>query len=100
MFRCLKNLYSGNKTLHLNRDIFLERETIEELEALTTLCNQLEKWREETESDLTVSQRMSDKMRAEKKTLADEKRQLVLTLILFILFNPTVVFIQAHLLLV
>lgn len=47
------------------------------MEALTTLCRQLEQWREETESELTVSQRMSDKMRAEKRTLADEKRELV-----------------------
>ncbi|XP_072932201.1 coiled-coil domain-containing protein 40 [Epargyreus clarus] len=53
-----------------------EREATEELEALTTLCRQLEAWREETESDLTVSQRVSDKMRAEKRALADEKRQL------------------------
>ncbi|XP_053607595.1 coiled-coil domain-containing protein 40 [Plodia interpunctella] len=60
----------------LDQDIATERETIQEVEALTTLCRQLEKWREETESDLTVSQRMSDKMRAEKKTLADEKREL------------------------
>lgn len=58
-----------------------EREATEELEALTTLCRQLESWREETESDLTVSQRMSDKMRAEKRALADEKRQLVRTLL-------------------
>lgn len=55
----------------------VEREAIEELEALTALCKQLEAWRDETESDLTVSQRMSDKMRAEKRALADEKRQLV-----------------------
>ncbi|XP_030024984.1 coiled-coil domain-containing protein 40 isoform X2 [Manduca sexta] len=60
----------------LEEDTIREREATEELEALTTLCRQLEEWREETESDLTVSQRMSDKMRAEKKALADEKRQL------------------------
>ncbi|KAL0892816.1 hypothetical protein ABMA27_014509 [Loxostege sticticalis] len=60
----------------LEQDIVTEREATEELEALTTLCRQLEEWREETESDLTVSQRMSDKMRAEKRALADEKRQL------------------------
>ncbi|KAM3964343.1 LOW QUALITY PROTEIN: lethal (2) 41Ab [Aphomia sociella] len=63
-------------TEKLDQDIITEREATEELEALTALCRQLEEWREETESDLTVSQRMSDKMRAEKKTLADEKRQL------------------------
>lgn len=56
---------------------FLEREATEELEALTTLCRQLEAWRDETESDLTVNQRMSEKMKTEKKALADEKRQLV-----------------------
>ncbi|CAG9584554.1 unnamed protein product [Danaus chrysippus] len=60
----------------VEKSIITEREATEELEALTTLCRQLEAWREETESDLTVSQRMSDKMRAEKKLLADEKRQL------------------------
>ncbi|XP_059059138.1 GRIP and coiled-coil domain-containing protein 2 [Achroia grisella] len=63
-------------TEKLEQDVISEREATEELEALTTLCRQLEEWREETESDLTVSQRMSNKMRAEKKTLADEKRQL------------------------
>ncbi|XP_034830510.1 coiled-coil domain-containing protein 40 [Maniola hyperantus] len=60
----------------LEQNTVTEREASEELEALTTLCRQLEAWREETESDLTVNQRMSDKMRVEKKTLADEKRQL------------------------
>ncbi|CAB3253752.1 unnamed protein product [Arctia plantaginis] len=60
----------------LEQDVMREREAIEELEALTTLCRQLESWRDETESDLTVSQRMSDKMRAEKLALANEKRQL------------------------
>ncbi|CAK1547011.1 unnamed protein product [Leptosia nina] len=60
----------------LDQHILTEREATEELEALTSLCRQLESWREETESDLTVSQRMSDKMRAEKRALADEKRQL------------------------
>ncbi|KOB65648.1 putative cohesin subunit [Operophtera brumata] len=60
----------------LEQDQLNEREATEEMEALTTLCRQLEKWREETESELTVSQRMSDKMRAEKLTLADEKREL------------------------
>ncbi|KAJ0177053.1 hypothetical protein K1T71_007062 [Dendrolimus kikuchii] len=60
----------------LEQDVMTEREATEELEALTALCKQLEAWREETESDLTVSQRMSDKMRAEKRALADEKRQL------------------------
>ncbi|XP_038212034.1 coiled-coil domain-containing protein 40 [Zerene cesonia] len=60
----------------LDQMIMTEREATEELEALTSLCRQLEAWREETESDLTVSQRMSDKMRAEKRALADEKRQL------------------------
>ncbi|CAG9786322.1 unnamed protein product [Diatraea saccharalis] len=60
----------------LEQDIITEREATEELEALTALCRQLESWRTETESDLTVSQRMSDKMRAEKRALADEKREL------------------------
>ncbi|CAK1595867.1 unnamed protein product [Parnassius mnemosyne] len=60
----------------LERNTVQEREATEELEALTTLCKQLEAWREETESDLTVNQRMSEKMRAEKRALADEKRQL------------------------
>ncbi|CAH0398019.1 unnamed protein product [Chilo suppressalis] len=60
----------------LEQDLMTEREATEELEALTALCRQLESWRTETESDLTVSQRMSDKMRAEKRALADEKRQL------------------------
>lgn len=64
-------------TVNVNYNDNTERELTEEFEALTTLCRQLETWREETESDLTVSQRMSDKMRAEKKALADEKRQLV-----------------------
>ncbi|XP_063380466.1 coiled-coil domain-containing protein 40 [Cydia fagiglandana] len=60
----------------LEQNMIAEREAIEEMEALTSLCRQLEAWREETESELTVKQRMSDKMRAEKKTMADEKRQL------------------------
>ncbi|XP_073957170.1 uncharacterized protein [Choristoneura fumiferana] len=60
----------------LEQDTNAEREATEELEALTSLCRQLEAWREETESELTVSQRMSDKMRAEKKAMADEKREL------------------------
>ncbi|XP_026490802.2 coiled-coil domain-containing protein 40 [Vanessa tameamea] len=60
----------------LEENIHAEREATEELEALTTLCRQLETWREETESELAVSQRVSDKMRVERKTLADEKRQL------------------------
>ncbi|VVD04472.1 unnamed protein product [Leptidea sinapis] len=52
---------------------FLEKENaIAEEEIL----NLLETWREETESDLTISHRMSDKMRAEKKKLAEEKREL------------------------
>ncbi|XP_052759423.1 myosin-3 [Galleria mellonella] len=63
-------------TEKLEQDIISEREATEELEALTALCRQLEEWRDETESDLTVSQRISDKMRTEKRTLADEKRQL------------------------
>ena len=50
---------------------------MEEMEALAALVRQLEAWRDETETDLTVSQRVSDKMRAEKQALADEKRQLV-----------------------
>lgn len=66
-----------SKTWFIPFCFFPEREATEELEALTTLCRQLEQWREETESELTVSQRMSDKMRAEKRTLADEKRELV-----------------------
>ncbi|XP_052740436.1 coiled-coil domain-containing protein 40 [Bicyclus anynana] len=61
---------------NLDQNIITEREASEELEALTMLCRQLEAWREETESDLTVNQRVSDKMRVEKKALADEKRQL------------------------
>ncbi|XP_026725208.1 coiled-coil domain-containing protein 40 [Trichoplusia ni] len=60
----------------LNEDIIRERETTEEMEALTALCNQLKAWRDETDSELTVSHRMSDKMRAEKKALAAEKRSL------------------------
>ncbi|CAH0579188.1 unnamed protein product [Chrysodeixis includens] len=60
----------------LNEDIIRERETTQEMEALTALCNQLESWRNETDLELNVSHRMSDKMRAEKKALADEKRRL------------------------
>ncbi|CAH0701377.1 unnamed protein product [Spodoptera exigua] len=60
----------------LDEDLIRERETAEEMEALNALCRQLEAWREETDSDLTVSQRMSDKMKAEKQALAAEKRQL------------------------
>ncbi|XP_063618256.1 coiled-coil domain-containing protein 40 [Cydia splendana] len=60
----------------LEQNMIAEREAMEEMEALTSLCRQLEAWRGETESELTVKQRMSDKMRAEKKTMADEKRQL------------------------
>ncbi|XP_037872586.1 CAP-Gly domain-containing linker protein 1 [Bombyx mori] len=60
----------------LEQDLITEREATEELEALTSLCRQLEEWRDETESDLTVSQRMSDKMKAEKRQLAQEKREL------------------------
>ncbi|XP_041978695.1 myosin-16-like [Aricia agestis] len=60
----------------LDQNIIAEREANEELEALTALCRQLEEWRSETESQLAVSQRVSDKMRIEKKELADEKRQL------------------------
>ncbi|KPJ02646.1 Coiled-coil domain-containing protein 40 [Papilio xuthus] len=60
----------------LDSNAVQEREATEELEALTTLCRQLEAWRDETESDLTVNQRMSEKMKTEKKALADEKRQL------------------------
>lgn len=47
------------------------------MEALQALVRQLEKWREETESDLTISQRMTDKMKQEKQAMADEKRELV-----------------------
>ncbi|CAH1645684.1 unnamed protein product [Spodoptera littoralis] len=60
----------------LDEDIIRERETTEEMEALNALCQQLESWRNETDSDLTVSQRMSDKMRAEKRAIAAEKRRL------------------------
>uniref|UniRef100_A0A2A4JTB2 Coiled-coil domain-containing protein 39 n=1 Tax=Heliothis virescens TaxID=7102 RepID=A0A2A4JTB2_HELVI len=60
----------------LEEDLTRERETTEEMEALNALCQQLSAWRDETESDLTVSQRMSDKMRMEKQALAAEKRQL------------------------
>ncbi|XP_049869370.1 coiled-coil domain-containing protein 40-like [Pectinophora gossypiella] len=67
-FRQLKDKFDN--------EMMTERESTEELEALTALVRQLEKWREETESDLTVSQRMSEKMRREKKELGDEKRQL------------------------
>lgn len=54
-----------------------ERDSTQEMEALQALVQQLEKWREETESDLTISQRMTDKMKQEKQTIADEKRNLV-----------------------
>ncbi|KAJ8727957.1 hypothetical protein PYW08_016342 [Mythimna loreyi] len=64
----------------LDEDIVREREATEEMEALSALCRQLEAWRDETDTDLTVSQRVSDKMRAEKQALADEKRQLDLFL--------------------
>lgn len=47
------------------------------MEALQALVRQLEKWREETESELTISQRMTDKMKQEKQAIADEKRTLV-----------------------
>lgn len=47
------------------------------MEALQALVRQLEKWREETESELTISQRMTDKMKQEKQAIADEKRNLV-----------------------
>lgn len=47
------------------------------MEALQALVQQLEKWREETESELTISQRMTDKMKQEKQAIADEKRTLV-----------------------
>ncbi|XP_063897908.1 coiled-coil domain-containing protein 40-like [Helicoverpa armigera] len=60
----------------LEEDMTRERETTEEMEALNALCHQLSAWRDETESDLTVSQRMSDKMRMEKQALAAEKRRL------------------------
>ncbi|XP_035433308.2 coiled-coil domain-containing protein 40 [Spodoptera frugiperda] len=60
----------------LDEDIIREREATQEMEALNALCRQLEAWRNETDSDLTVSQRMSDKMRAEKQAIAAEKRRL------------------------
>lgn len=54
-----------------------ERDSTQEMEALQALVQQLEKWREETESDLTISHRMTDKMKQEKQAIADEKRILV-----------------------
>lgn len=54
-----------------------ERDSTQEMEALQALVQQLEKWREETESELTISQRMTDKMKQEKQAIADEKRSLV-----------------------
>ncbi|CAH2106646.1 unnamed protein product [Euphydryas editha] len=60
----------------LEANLITEREATEELEALSALCRQLEAWRDETESELAVSQRVSDKMRTERRALADEKRQL------------------------
>ncbi|GBP75197.1 Coiled-coil domain-containing protein 40 [Eumeta japonica] len=60
----------------LDQDITNEREANEELEALTQLCQQLEAWREDTAAEMSVTHRMSDKMRVERKMLAEEKRQL------------------------
>ncbi|CAG9093500.1 unnamed protein product [Plutella xylostella] len=60
----------------LEQDIMSEREATQELDALTNLCRQLEQWRQETEAALAVSHNMSDKMKKEKRALADEKRQL------------------------
>lgn len=57
-----------------------ERDSTQEMEALQALVQQLEKWREETESELTISQRMTDKMKQEKQAIADEKRNLVRSL--------------------
>lgn len=75
-----KLICSSIEFIYIYLDILwssIEREATQELEALDRLCRQLEDWRNETESELTVSLRVSDKMRKEKKAVAEEKRQIV-----------------------
>ncbi|KAJ2946106.1 hypothetical protein O0L34_g5028 [Tuta absoluta] len=60
----------------LDADMMCNKDSTIELQALTQLVQQLETWREETESDLTVSQRMTEKMKQDKRAMAEEKRQL------------------------
>lgn len=61
----------------LNECIFTDKESLQEIEALTMLCNQLEEWRKETDDNLSVTNRVSEKIKREKADIASQKRQLV-----------------------
>lgn len=48
-----------------------------ELHKLSALEKQMEKWEKELDSDLAVSQRISEKTQADKIRLIEEKRKMV-----------------------
>lgn len=48
-----------------------------ELSKLASLKKQMEKWQMEMDSELTVSQRISEKTQYDKAKLVEEKRKLV-----------------------
>lgn len=50
-----------------------------ELHKLSALEKQMEKWEKELDSDLAVSQRISEKTQADKIRLIEEKRKMVRT---------------------
>nr|CAD7396560.1 unnamed protein product [Timema cristinae] len=59
----------------LNKAERKEEELRSELESLMLLEKQFSDWEKDMESDLTVSQRISEKTKVDKKQLADDKRR-------------------------
>ena len=49
----------------------------QEFKKLSTIEKQMEEWEKEMESELTISQRISEKTAADKIKLVDEKRKMV-----------------------
>lgn len=56
---------------------FLEMDMIAELQKLSALEKQMEKWGKDIESELTISQRISEKTVQDKNKLIEEKRKMV-----------------------
>jgi len=47
------------------------------MEALSLLCKQYESWKKDMESELTVNQRISEKLFVEKTALTEQKKKMV-----------------------
>ncbi|XP_077283288.1 coiled-coil domain-containing protein 40-like [Arctopsyche grandis] len=63
----------------LNDDKKKDSQLLGELEALTLLCRQYELWEKDTNSELAVNQRISEKIKSDKLQLIEEKKKMDLT---------------------